>query len=492
MARESPYAMVAMETATDAVLRASAEMARARQDAGGGRHERDVRDDCRGRVLAEDVAARVSLPPRDVSIKDGYAVRHGDAVPGRELRVVGRMVAGRAPELRVTPGTAVYVTTGAPLPAGADAVLQVEDTEAATTTGDERRIRVVSRGASVRDGASASLLTAGHDVRRRGIDIACGDVVLPRGTLLGPAELGVLVASGVRSVPVHDAPTVGVLSTGDELVDASSAAAELGDGQVYDSNRAVLLELLRAMRPRVKVVDLGIARDDDVERRVWDVLRRPQRRRQRHAADDGAVVDVLVTSGGVSMGATDMVKPTLARAGTLHFGRCRMKPGKPACFASGSRVSDDDDDDDRERARHSRHAARWMAFGLPGNPASAAVCFHLFVAPALRVLCGLARERATMPRVRAVLAHACRMDPERPEYVRAKLAYRIIDDDDDEENSKQRRVPAGHYVARTTGRQASSRPGSLIGADALLLIAQGSGEVAAGTLVDAFLLDAAT
>ena len=278
-----------------------------------------------GQILAADIFAGDPLPPFPASVKDGYAVVAADG-PG-DYPVVGAATAGHMPTFTVAPGTVAYITTGAPLPQGADAVVMVEETT--PLPGDPPRVRIQSR------------VHPHADVRPVGFDVAAGALVLPAGTRLGPAEIGILATVGAGSVPVYPRPKVALLSTGDELVDPDQP---LRPGQIRDSNRATLQAAVEAAGGQS--VDLGIARDDptDLEQRIHAGL---------------ATADVLVTSGGVSMGEFDYVKSLLEAAGTVHFGRLRMKPGKPLTFATV-------DVDGRRR----------LVFGLPGNPVSSLVTFY--------------------------------------------------------------------------------------------------------------------
>lgn len=371
--------------------------------------------DLLGRVLAEDIVATQDMPPFAASTVDGFALVVADMNPRR--RLIGEQTAGQMHNLTVTPGTVARITTGAPVPQGADAVVMVEHTE-------ERDGHVIVHEMDLRPGAN---------IRPIGQDIATGDLVLKQGLVLGPAEIGVVATLGRATARVIPPPTVGVLSTGDELVEPG---APPGRGQIRDSNRYALMAAVR--QAGGVPLDLGIARDEpgDLERRVRQGL---------------TEADVLVTSGGVSMGHLDLVKPLLERLGTIHFGRLRMKPGKPLTFAT---VGDK------------------PVFALPGNPVSSLVSFDLFVRPVLRRLQGYVDVDRPMWRVR--LLHDVRHDPDRAEYQRAFA-----------------RREGGEWVAATTGFQGSSRLMSMVGANALIVLPVGVGNVSAGEIVDAVLLDAA-
>jgi gephyrin len=379
-----------------------------------------------GRVLAAPVLAHDPLPPFAASIKDGYAVWAGDG-PG-EYPVAGEATAGRMPSFQVTPGSVAYITTGAPLPPGADAVVMVEETELLPQRDGVTYVRI---GRRVKPGA---------DVRPVGYDVATGEEVLAAGVRLGAAELGLLATVGQATIPVVRQPRVAVLSTGDELTDPGAA---LLPGKIRDSNRITLLAAVTAAGG--EAIDLGIAPDDQ------ELLQEKLQHGLRQA-------DVVVTSGGVSMGNLDFIKPLLEVAGTVHFGRLLMKPGKPLTFATV-------EVDGRRR----------LVFGLPGNPVSSLVTFYLLGVPAIRKLAGWADP--ALRRVRADLAQPLPLDPDRPEYHRVMLHWDAA-------------ANGGHggFVAASTGSQASSRLLSMRSANALLELPAVSGVLSAGTPVDALLI----
>lgn len=399
MRRESPYPMVAVTEAQRIIAAHTLTLDTELIDALEGD----------GRVLAEDIFAPANLPDMPKAAVDGYALRAGDGTQPR--RVLAELTAGTAHHITVEPGTAVRIMTGAPVPSGADAVIMVEQTE--EVDGTMQANRVVQSGDSI------------HVV---GQDIMHGALVLARGTTLGSAEIGLLATIGRVRVDAYRRPVVAVLATGDEVFEPDRLPAE---GGIRDSNRYALLAAARAAG--CLTISLGIARDDR------DV--------QRAAILDGlARADLLLTSGGVSMGTRDLIKPLLAELGTVHFGRVAFKPGKPTTFATmGAKA----------------------AFGLPGYPVSSLVSFEVFVRPMLRRMQGDIRPER--PRVQVALGEAVRAS-DRPEYQRAVVAA---------EN--------GRLVARTTGAQGSSRMLSLRDANALLVIAPGEGTYAAGELVEAML-----
>ena len=319
-------------------------------------------------------------------------------------------------------GQIARITTGAPVPDGADAVIMVEDTliMAETPEGEEEQIRLLAS------------VPAGENIREIGSDVQKGNLILRKGTEITFAggEVGILASVGVSFVKVFAKPIVGVLSTGNELVSHTEERG-LRLGEVRDSNRPSLLTTLKAWG--YKGVDLGIASDTYVPLRLLltfspgaleTILKKALEK-----------VDVIITTGGVSMGELDLLKPTIERSlgGTIHFGRVAMKPGKPTTFATVAAPSPK------------------LIFALPGNPASALVTFHLFVLPSLRKASGF--EKPALPVARVTLAQDVKLDP-RPEYHRVFISV----------------TETGELSAVSTGMQRSSRVGSLTGANGLLCL----------------------
>ncbi|HKB18950.1 MAG TPA: gephyrin-like molybdotransferase Glp [Candidatus Dormibacteraeota bacterium] len=368
--------------------------------------------DCVGRVLAEDLAADAPLPAFPSSAVDGYAVRAADA--GRTLRVVGESAAGRPFEGAIPDGAAARILTGGAVPEGADCVVMVEDVQVAGET--------VTIPAGLRPGVNF------HKV---GDDLRAGDRILTAGTELRAAEIGIAAATGRAQLPVRRRPRVALMSTGDELVEVGKTP---GRGQIPDSNRWALLAALREAGAVVEV--LGIAPDEPgaLRRLVIDALGR---------------ADVLVTSGGVSVGTHDLVKPLLESLGTVHVGRVKLKPGKPFTFAT-------------------LDAGR-VAFGLPGFPVSSLVTFEVFVRPALRKMQGFAQLQRPLLPVR--LGYDAKATVDRTEYQRVTLHREGRD-----------------LVAETTGSQSSSRLMSLAGAHALVKVPAGGQGIKAGSVVEAMIL----
>jgi len=322
------------------------------------------------RVLAEEVVAAGDLPPFDNSAMDGYALRARDTVGAAEDRPVRLGVLEDLPAARVAarplePGAAMRIMTGAPLPAGADAVVPVERTLPGPGTVD-----VLQEA------------RPGQNVRLAGEDIRAGQRILHRGTRIRAAELGVLAALGRPYVQVFQRPRIAVLTTGDELVDVE---APLRWGQIRDSNAYALSALVREYGGEVGAVRRAIDTHDAL----------------RTALDQLPEVDFILTSGGVSVGDYDLVREVVEERGQVLFWRVAIKPGKPFLFGQ---IGD-----------------RWL-FGLPGNPVSAMVTCDLFVRPALFQRSG--RTDWSRPRVPTRLTVALRSDPQRLEYVRARTEYR--------------------------------------------------------------------
>jgi len=326
-----------------------------------------------GRRLAEPVVSDIDSPPHDKAQVDGYAVIAGDVpAAGRELQVLEEITAGKCPTRAVELGTATRIMTGAPLPAGADAVVMVEDTE--PLGGD--RVRLLKGPPR-----------PGQNIMRRAASLARGQTVLAVGKRLRAAEIGLLAEVGRPDVFVAGWPRVAIIATGDELVDAAQTP---GPGQIRNSNGPLLMAL--ALQAGADATALGIARDD------------PAALREKIAA--ALAHDVVLLSGGVSAGVLDLVPGALAALGVRPvFHKVNLKPGKPLWF--GTR--------DREAGQPPT-----LVFGLPGNPVSTLVCFELFVRPAIERLSGL--PGTGRPRCQAHLAREHRHRGERPTYWPARWA----------------------------------------------------------------------
>lgn len=362
------------------------------------------------RVLRDEVIATEDHPPFAASTMDGYAVVADDPSPWREI--VGHQTAGHVAVIEVHVGTAAWITTGAPLPHGADAVVPVESTELA-----EDHVIITHEG-----------LKPGDFVRPVGVDIARGSVVLERGVTIGPAEIGLLAGLGVDPVPVARRPRVGILSTGNELVDPWDTP---GPGQIRDSNRFSLEAAVVEAGGEVVWSGRGADNMDSLRETLSRLI---------------AECDVVLTSGGVSMGDLDLIKPLLLELADVRFRRVFMKPGKPLTFAT---------------------AGETILVGFPGNPVSAIVGFEVFLRPALRWMQGCGQ--IDRPRLHVSLEERARPSD------RIEIQRGIVS------------VRDGKLTARPTGSQASSRLSSFVGANALLVIPAGDELLQPGTLIDAIL-----
>jgi len=373
-----------------------------------------------GRVLAGSIQATRDVPPFRNAAMDGYAVRAADVTAATaetpvNLRVLETVGAGSIPSRSVTAGTAIKIMTGSPMPEGADAVVRVEDTHEELGT---VHVRFPT--------------PAGAHVRHPGEDMRCGDTVLEPGRALRPADIGLLASLGVAVVAVRRRPTVAILATGDELVELGQP---LAPGQIVNSNAYTLAAAVKeaGALPRV----LGIVRDTPAA--------------TRDAFAEAFLADVVLSTGGVSMGAFDLVRQTLADLGVAErFWKVAQRPGKPLTFGvrNGTPV-----------------------FGLPGNPVSSLVCFYLYVRPALRAMLGLTGLH--LPVVSATAAESVRTAEGLTEFVRCTL--------DGE---------PGAYRVRPTGSQGSHVLRSLSLGEALLISPPEVGTIASGSAVRVMLLGA--
>lgn len=389
-----------------------------------------------GRVLAEDVRSPMNIPPLANSSMDGYAVQWSsvrDASRERpvSLRMIGQIAAGYVSTAYVGQGEALRIMTGAPIPAGADAVVPFEETDELERTAKGQRI-----GDEIRVYKSAGM---GQNVRPAGEDIGDGELVLEKGATLRPGEIGVLASLGRDQVRVVRAPVVAILATGDELV---QPPAPLAPGQIYDSNSSSLAaSVLRyGGVPRL----LGIAKDEmkSLEAKVREGMR----------------ADMLITSAGVSRGDYDIVKDVLMQQGEVAFWTVRMRPAKPLAFG----------------ALHRQEAGGRMTkvphLGLPGNPVSALVAFEAFARPAMLKMQG--RKSWQKPMVQAILEEPIYNDDGRRVYARARVEKRD-----------------GKYYARLTGPQGSGMLSSVAKANALAICPEDVEVKQAGEVVDVQMLD---
>jgi molybdopterin molybdotransferase len=378
-------------------------------------------DDALGRVLAEPVVSAVDVPPFANTAMDGFAVRASDTAgaPVR-LAIVGTLAAGADPAgLTVGPGQAVRIMTGAPLPAGADAVVMVERTSTPAAAEDSGDVVVIEGAASV-----------GDHIRSAGDDLRAGQTAFEASSVLTPGHLGVLASLGLSRVTVFPPARVGVLSTGDELVEGSTP---LRPGQIRDSNRPTLLALVR--EAGCVAVDLGTARDDE------DAI--------RSKLQEGlAVCDAVVTSGGVSVGDFDYVKVVLDTIGRMDWWQVAIRPAKPFAFGvAGPRLT--------------------PVFGLPGNPVSSMVSFEIFVRPALRRMMGHPDDRLLRPVIEAVADEPLPRRPDGKLHLDRVVATHLAD---------------GRLHVRRSGGQGSHMLRAMALANALALVPDGEGVAAGGTV----------
>lgn len=323
-------------------------------------------EQCCGLTLASDVVSEIDSPPFDKALMDGFAVRSADVVDGTAtLRVIEQVAAGQVPQQAIVAGTAIQIMTGAPLPAGADAVVRIEDTRSEQDT-------VTISGPPVKPESNLS---------RRGGALRVGETVLQAGQRLTASRIGALAELGWAQVPVRRRPRVSVLATGDELVPVGTRP---GPGQIRNSNEAMLMAQIQTCG--AEPIGLGIVPD------VREALAAGIRR--------GLESDILVLSGGVSAGKFDLVPSELAAAGVREvFHKVNLKPGKPVWFGV-----------------HEPEPGRTgcLVFGLPGNPVGSMVCFELFVRTAVRVLMGV--EAATPEELPATVTHEFRHRSDRPTF----------------------------------------------------------------------------
>ncbi len=405
-----------------------------------------------GRVLAEPVRAAVDLPPWDNSAMDGYAVRAVDVATARPeapvvLEVVGDAPAGRPATAAVGPGTAVRIATGAPIPAGADAVVPVEETRP-VDEGPAGGAADAGEPAEAAGPARVAILVAvpvGASVRPRASDVGAGQTVLEAGAVMTPAAVALAAGAGVATVRVHRRPVVAVLVTGDEVRRPGEALGPVG---IPDANGPGLRSLARTTG--ADVLDLGVASDrlEAVTTAIRNVLDR---------------VDVVVVSGGVSVGPYDVVRSAFETLGSVGLWRVAIQPGKPVAFGTARRSD----------------GGSVLLFGLPGNPVSSFVTFDLFVRPALRALLG--REPGGERIEPAILVEATSKSRGRRAYLRV-----VVDRD---EAGRPRRDPAGRLRLRLAGGQGSYVLSALAAAEGYAIVPEPFDEVPAGTEVEFWWLE---
>jgi molybdopterin molybdotransferase len=367
-----------------------------------------------GRILAEDIVPRIDVPAHDNSAMDGYAVRFSDLHESTPLKEAGTALAGKPFHGKLGPGECVRIMTGAVMPAGADTVVIQE---------------VVKRqndGITIPPGQKKA-----QNVRYAGEDLKVGVAVLGPGRLLKPADVGLIASLGIGEVRVKRRLRVAFFATGDEL---ASIGAPLKEGEVYDSNRYTLHGMLA--RLGVEAIDMGVVRDDPAQLEVAF----------RQAAEKA---DVVITTGGVSVGEADFIKQMMAKLGEVLFWKIAMRPGRPMAFG---RIGDA------------------FLFGLPGNPVAVMVTFYQFVRDALLHMSG--REDAPIPLLQAVSAENLRKVPGRTEYQRGVLFK--------EQNQ---------WKVRTTGQQGSGVLRSMSEANCFIVLEHERGQVKAGEPVSVQLFE---
>jgi molybdopterin molybdotransferase len=373
-----------------------------------------------GLVLAQDIVAQEDIPPFANSAMDGFALLSRDSQPkdGQppRLRISGGVAAGYVADHAVEEGTAMRIMTGAPVPEGADSVIQVELTRSEGP--DSEWVEILDA------------VSPGNNIRPAGEDMLRGQTVLQQGSEIGPWEIGVLATLGWANVPVIRRPRVAILGTGDEVIDVNEP---LRPGKIRNSNSYLLEAAVR----RVGAVPhrLGVARD------TVESL--------REKFSEAIQYDLIITSGGVSVGDFDLVKNIMAEQGQINFWRINMRPGKPVAFG---------------------HIHGVPLLGLPGNPVSAAVTFELFSRPVIRKMMG--HTRLVRPQVDVVVEDGVSDHAMRRHYVRARVEWRD-----------------GRFIAHTTGNQGSHIMTSLLNVNALVIVPEGGVELHPGDSAKAMMLD---
>ncbi len=388
--------------------------------------------DCLGQVLAEDIYSTIDIPPLDNSAMDGYAVRSDDthgAGPQapRFLRVIDTIMAGSISRYEVKPGTAMRIMTGAPIPKGADAVVRFEDTDEAQRKEPSGEVGVLHE------------VKAGRDIRRAGEDITRGSMVLSKGIVLRPSEIGVLASLGHNKVKVIRRPVVAILATGDEIVDISQP---LPEAKIYNSNSYSVAALILRYGGIPEILGIASDSEDSLVAKL----------------QPGLDADMLITTGGVSLGDYDVVRDVLVKEGEIVFWKVRLKPGKPLAFGMVKGLSKTGTD------------RNIPYLGLPGNPVSAVVTFEVFVRPAILKMMG--KKNLTKPTVKAVIGEPIVNPDGRRIYARA-----VVEKRDDK------------YFVRLTGPQGSGILTSMSSANGLVIVPEDKPEVKAGDVVQVMMMD---
>ncbi len=388
--------------------------------------------DCLGQVLAKDIYSSFDVPPSDNSAMDGYATKSVSikgATPEnpKVLRVIGQVPAGASNILSVEKDTAVRIMTGAVIPNGADVVVPFEET-------DENSRGKFQNNSRAKIGICKTLKT-GSNIRRKGEDISSGNLVLSQGRVLAPADIGVLASLGNSKVSVIRRPVIGILSTGNEVIDLDKS---LSPGKIYNSNSYSLAAQVLNCGGIPKL--LGIAVDDTSQ--------------LTSALHKGFDCDVLITSGGVSVGDYDVVKEVLAAEGSISFWTVRMKPGKPLAFGTFKRSD----------------GTKIPLLGLPGNPVSSMITFEVFVRPAIYKMMG--RKDWTRPVIKAMAEDSITNKDGRRIFARVMVTKR--------ENE---------YYLRLTGEQGSGILTSMIRANGLAIVPETKPEVKPGDFLDVMMFN---
>ena len=384
--------------------------------------------DCLGQVLDEDIHSPIDVPPLDNAAMDGYALQEQSArgaTPSSPavLDVIGEVSAGALPEQEVRPGTAIRIMTGAPIPQGADSIAQFEDTDE-----NLRPQRPISQIGILKE------IKRGLNVRRAGEDISRGQLVLEKGTPLRPQEIGVLASIGKATVAVIRRPVVAILATGDELVEIDQP---LPQGKIYNSNSFSLAAQVARYGGIPKILGIARDREEEIEAKI------------RQALDS----DLLLTSGGVSMGQYDLVKDVLAKQGEISFWTVRMKPGKPLAFGLIN--------GDGKRVPH---------LGLPGNPVSSMITFELFARPAILKMMG--QRNLSKPMITAISESRIENTDGRRIFARAMV-----------------RREGDRYYARVSGPQGSGILTSMAQANGLAIVPEDVVAVEEGEMIQVLMLD---
>lgn len=392
---------------------------------------------CLGQVLAEDVYSGINVPPLDNSAMDGYAVKYKDTAGASQespciLEVNEVVLAGSMPKIEVKTGTATRIMTGAPIPEGADSVIQFEDT-------DEDNRKTASRGKNPAEIGILKTIKAGANIRRAGESVARDSLILKRGTVVRPSEIGVLASIGRSLIKVIRRPVVAILATGNEVIDIDQP---LPEGKIYNSNSySIAAQVLRyGGIPRLT----GIALDN--EEAIRESIR------------DNSDADVLITTGGVSMGDYDLIREVVAKDGEIIFWKVRTKPGKPLTFG---KIRVKGKDGGEKKMPH---------FGLAGNPVSCMVNFEIFTRPALYKMMG--RKNLSTPTIEATLEDSIRDGDGRRTFARVLVVKRGDD-----------------YFARLTGDQGSGVLTSMALANGLAIIPETSAKIEKGEKVQVMMLD---